>query len=116
MQCKISVVAHQWIKMMEFQGAGDIMEGHKHTFDHNTILAIGRFEVEVEGEKYEYEAPRVLKILKGKEHSIKSLDEYGLAFCLHILRDGERVEDIVDPDDIPGVGASLVGKTPLIHS
>lgn len=116
MQVKVSVVSNQWVKMMEFEGVGDTMEGHKHTFDHNTLLAIGDFEVTVEGEVFEYSAPRVLVIRKDKMHSIKCVSEYGLGFCLHILRDGERVEDIVDPEDIPEFGESLLGKTPLIHT
>lgn len=113
LQCKMSVVSNQWVKMMEFMEAGDTMAGHKHTFDHNTLLAIGDFIVTVEGVDYEYRAPRILKILKGKEHAIRCTSDYGLAFCLHIIRDGERVEDIVDPEDIPGLSASLLGKTPL---
>jgi len=113
-ECKVSVVSNQWVKQMEFMSAGDTMEGHSHTFDHNTLLAIGEFEVTIEGEVYEYSSPRILVIRKNLIHSIKCTSNYGLAFCLHILRDGEKVEDIIDPKDLPRIGGGL--KQPLIHT
>jgi len=110
---KISVVSNQWVKMMEFTSKGDTMEGHKHTFDHNTLLAVGDFDVMVADKVSKHSAPCVLKIPKDVIHSIKCTSDYGLGFCLHILRDGECVEDIVDPADIPEFGATLL--QPLVH-
>jgi len=112
-EVKVSVVSNQWVKQMEFTHKGDTMEGHKHIFDHNTLLAIGDFEVTIEGEVYEYSSPKIVVIRKDLVHSIKCVSDYGLGFCLHILRDGESVDDIIDPEDLPQIGGGL--KQPLIH-
>ena len=114
MQMKISVVSNMWVKQMTFEHSGDIMEGHKHTFDHQTLLSVGIFKVCVEGVCSEY-ADTILFIEKGKEHSIECVSESGLAYCLHPLRDGEKVEDIVDPADMPLFGGSLKNTTALVE-
>lgn len=100
MENKVSVVANVWIKQMEFQFAGDKMEGHKHTFDHQTLLAYGKFKVTVNGIEHVYDAPTILCIKAGYKHEITCLSEKGVGYCIHPLRDGERVDDIVDPDEL----------------
>jgi len=114
MKIKISVVSNMWIKQMDFEHSGDIMEGHKHKFDHQTLLAVGVFEVCVDGVCGEY-ADTILFIEKGKEHSIKCVSDFGRGYCLHPLRDGEKVEDIIDPADMPMFGGSLKNATSLVE-
>lgn len=120
MKTKISVVANLWVKSMRFEAKGESADGdhvgHKHKFPHQTILAFGVFKVTVDGLDYVYDASeeeRIVYIEAGKIHKISSMSDVALAFCVHPIRDGEEVEDIVDPADMPLVGGQLL--QPLIE-
>ena len=47
--CQLSLISNVWIKLMNFEKAGDYNPGHSHTFDHPTLLVKGSVEVEVDG-------------------------------------------------------------------
>jgi len=98
---KVSLVANTWIKQMHFRKAGDRNCGHKHTFDHQTLLAKGRFRVRVEDRLAEFAAPTIVFVAAGKEHLIEALEDDSVAYCIHAVRNGTKVEDIMNPDDIP---------------
>jgi gentisate 1,2-dioxygenase len=104
---KISIVANTWVKQMHFVKAGDINEGHKHTFDHQTLLAKGSVKVSVNNEETIFVAPHIIFIGAGHEHGMVALEDDTIVYCIHALRDGENVGDIIDPADIPA------GVTPL---
>lgn len=101
---KISVVANTWIKQMHFLKAGDMNDGHKHIFDHQTLLGKGSVKVTVNGKVSEFKAPTIIFIRAGFEHQIEALEDDTVCYCIHAIRDGERVEDIIDPADIPNDG------------
>jgi len=107
---KISVVANTWVKQMYFAKAGDINEGHTHTFDHQTLLGKGKVKVTVNNKETEFTAPTIIFIRAGYMHKIEALEDDTICYCIHAIRDGERVEDIVDPADIPegGMETSIV--------
>ena len=113
MKEKMSCVSNLWIKQMEFEHKGDTMEGHKHIFDHQTLLATGKFKVTVDGEQSFFDAPQIVYIRKNLEHEIECISDTGLGFCIHPIRDGEKVEDIVSEDSVPLVGGTLLQS--LIH-
>jgi quercetin dioxygenase-like cupin family protein len=98
---KVSLVANTWIKQMHFRKAGDRNCGHKHAFDHQTLLAKGRFRVRVEDRVAEFAAPTIVFVAAGKEHLIEALEDDSVAYCIHAVRNGTKVEDIMNPDDIP---------------
>ena len=106
---KISIVANTWVKQMHFISAGDKNEGHKHVFDHQTLLAKGRVNVNVNGKNTEFIAPHIIFIGAGYEHEITALEDDTVVFCIHALRDGENEGDIIDPSDVPN------GVMPLIE-
>ena len=111
---KISVVANTWIKAMRFNNVGDTLEGHAHTFNHQTVIANGKIRVTVEGKDTDFEAPQVVFIQAGKEHKLTALEAGSMAFCVHALHSGEKEEDIIDPDSIP-VGANIAEyTTPIV--
>jgi hypothetical protein len=87
--------------MMAFRSAGDVENGHSHKFDHLTLLAAGALKVTVDGEATEFKAPHMIFIRKGKDHELVALEDNTLAFCIHALRTGDRVEDIIDPASLP---------------
>lgn len=103
---KISLVSNVWVKQMLFENAGDINEGHEHSFDHQTLLAYGIVEVTVNNKTSEFTAPTIIYIKAGQTHQIKALQAGTVCYCIHPIRDGERIEDIIDPTDIPA-GVSL---------
>lgn len=86
---------------MLFENAGDITESHDHLFDHQTLLAYGAVEVTVNGKVKEFKAPTIIYIRARQLHKIKATESGTVCYCIHPIRDGERVEDIIDPEDIP---------------
>ena len=63
-----------WVRQNILSKAGDTFGGHKHHFDHVSLLTKGKVEVEVEGyPSKQFEAPTFIVIKK--EHSHK--------FCWH---------------------------------
>jgi hypothetical protein len=100
-QSKISLVANVWVKQMLFEQAGDMNEGHDHLFDHQTLLAYGSVEVTVNSKSSCFNAPTIIYIRANQTHQIKALEAGTVCYCIHPIRDGERIEDIIDPSDIP---------------
>ena len=114
----ISCVANLWSKQMHFKKAGDCETGHSHQFDHLTLLARGSLKVTVEGISTEFTAPHMIYISKDKIHELIALEDDTVAYCIHALRDGDGVGDILDPASIPkGVNNPLLEgyAKPLIH-
>ena len=97
---QLSCVSNMFVRMMHFRHQGDIEQGHSHPFDHMTLLADGALAVEVDGISRDFYAPKIIFITKDKEHKLTALEDHTVAFCVHAIRDGERVEDIIDPDSL----------------
>lgn len=98
-----SIVSNMWVLQVELTHEGDMIEGHSHEFDHQHLLAVGEVDVTVDGETSRHKAPAMLFIEKGKCHSMKAVSDYTLGYCIHPIRNGNRVEDIVNPEDVAGV-------------
>lgn len=97
----IGYVANIYSRMMYFKQAGDIEQGHVHQFDHLTLLAKGKLKVTVEGVSTEFTAPHMIYIRKDTMHELEALMDETVAYCIHALRDGHGVEDIIDPSMVP---------------
>ena len=107
----IGCVANLFSRMMHFEKAGDKELGHKHQFDHMTLLAKGRLRVTVEGVTTDFTAPHQIYIHKDKNHELEALVDDTVAYCIHALRDGDGVDDIIDPSMIPaGVEPTLYSR------
>lgn len=110
----IGCVANVFSRMMHFKNAGDVEQGHAHQFDHLTLLAKGKLRVTVEGQVTDFTAPHMIYIRADKQHELVALTDDTVAYCIHALRDGDGVEDIIDPASVPnGVSARTIAK-PLI--
>lgn len=98
---KFAIVSNVWIKMMHFRQKGDVMRGHTHLFDHPTILSKGSLEVTIGDEVSVFTGPAIIYIERGKMHTLVALEDDTHASCIHAIRDGEAIEDIVTEDMIP---------------
>lgn len=97
----IGCVANLYSRQMYFKNKGDVELGHVHQFDHLTLLASGSLKITVDGIESVFKAPHMIYIHKDKVHELVALEDNTLAFCIHALRDGNGVEDILDPSMIP---------------
>lgn len=86
---------------MHFLNKGDKELGHTHPFDHITLLAKGSVQITVCGKKSSFQAPKMIFIKAEEMHELVALEDNTVAFCIHPLRDGDGVGDIIDPDSVP---------------
>jgi len=110
----IGCVANLYSRMMHFKQAGDMEMGHTHQFDHLTLLAKGKLKVTVEGVATEFTAPHMIYIRADKMRELVALTDETVAYCIHALRDGNGVDDILDPSMIPAGVSPLTIAKPLL--
>jgi len=94
----VACVSNVYIRMMTFKKTGDREHGHRHPFDHASLLSAGRLRVEVEGETKDFTAPAVIFIKAEARHQLTALNDNTVVSCVHALRTGDRIEDILPPD------------------
>lgn len=97
-EVQMTCVSNLFMRSMHFKHAGDIEHGHAHIFDHVSLLTAGSAKITVQGVEKTFTAPHAVFIRKDWMHEIEALEDNTIMICIHALRDGERVEDIVDPD------------------
>ena len=88
-----------WVRQNVLQKRGDKSLGHKHHFDHVSLLTKGSVTVEVEGyEPQTYTAPTFIIIKKEHVHTFEALEDDSQWYCVFALRtlDGEVLEEGVD--------------------
>jgi len=110
----LGCVANLFSRQMHFEKIGDTEIGHTHQFDHLTLLAAGKLEVTVNGIASTYTAPHQIYIRADMVHELVALEDNTVAYCIHALRDGSGVNDIIDPASIPeGVCALTMAQSVL---
>jgi quercetin dioxygenase-like cupin family protein len=110
---KLSMVSNLWIKLMVFEHAGDVNQGHEHEFDHITLLTNGSVEIDVNGTKSTFTAPQIIYTQKNTFHTMTALEDNTTAACVVAIRNSERLEDIVDPDSVPKGIDHLIGNNEI---
>lgn len=98
---KISCSSNVYVEQLVFEKKGDCNVGHEHTFDHQTLLASGALEAVVNGETSFFKAPHIIFIKAGVSHTFTALEDKTVAYCIHALRRGEGIDDIINPEDVP---------------
>lgn len=96
---KFAACANVFCRIMHFEKAGDMNQGHKHQYDHVTLLAHGSVKIRVEDREAVFTAPHFIFIDKDKEHQMTALEDNTVACCIHGQRDENG--DIIEPDYIP---------------
>lgn len=105
----ISIVSNTFIKQMVFVHAGDVHPGHSHNFDHQTLLGKGSVDVCANGVTTTFVAPTVIFIKAGVQHGMIANEDGTVIYCIHPLRGGDQVGDVIDPAAIPA------GVMPLLQ-
>lgn len=109
---QIGCVANLFSRMMRFENAGDVEQGHTHAFDHLTLLASGTLKVTVDGQATVFTAPHMIYIKADKNHELVALEDNTVAYCIHALRGDNQTGDILDPAMIPtGVNPMLLAAS-----
>jgi hypothetical protein len=96
-------VGNVWVKQNYLQRSGDANEGHKHHFDHVSLLAKGKVRVEIAGfEPKEFTAPTFIIIKKEHNHRFVALEDDTLWYCVFALRDVDGdMTDFYSGDNSP---------------
>lgn len=110
---QIQVVDNVFVRLIHFVNSGDVMAGHRHTFDHITLLSAGRVKMECDGGEYDFEAPHLIVTTKGKLHKFTALSDNTVLSCIHAIRDGDGVNDVAAPNVTPEQQSDLLIKYPL---
>lgn len=98
-QFKITVVANVVFVMWEFARKGQKGSGHKHAHDHVSQVVRGAVRCMVEGVAREFHAPHLIIVRAGKFHQFEALEDNTILNCVHALRKGDGIEDVIDPED-----------------
>lgn len=101
MKVAIGCVSNLYSRMMHFELKGDTEFSHTHSFDHLTLLAHGSVKCIANGKETIFQAPYMIFIKKDVMHQFTALEDNTVAYCIHPMRIGENIEDIVDPAMIP---------------
>jgi hypothetical protein len=118
-EVKIVCISNVYSRLMHFKNKGDVELGHKHTFDHGTLLSSGSVLYEVldenSGEAVSskvFHAPDFIFVDKDKKHRLTALKENTVCACIHALRTNDH--DLVDPsffiEPILGNSQGLITK------
>jgi|694.fasta_scaffold06971_2 hypothetical protein len=93
----VGCFANIWLRQKVFSSKGETIGGHKHKYDHLSILAKGSVEVSVDGKTKIFHAPTFVVIRADKVHDITSLTDEVLWYCTFASRDING--DVFDPTD-----------------
>lgn len=99
-EVQLTCVSNVYIRMMHFKHAGDVECGHCHPFDHVSMLSYGKIRITVGEHQKEFTAPHMIFIKKEMEHQLVALEDGTTVLCIHAIRDGEAIEDIIDPNSM----------------
>jgi len=92
-----------WVRQNVLARAGQSAGGHKHKFDHISLLTSGKIKIEVEGkEPKEFTAPTFIVVRKEQKHNITALEDNTIYYCVFALRDLDgEVMEIFGPQHDP---------------
>lgn len=100
-EIKILACSNVYSRMMLFKQAGDQEQGHKHDYNHGTLLSKGRLLVQklddsgaITSSKV-FTAPSFIFVEKDVKHLLTAVEDDTVAVCIHALRDVDQ--EIIDP-------------------
>jgi quercetin dioxygenase-like cupin family protein len=99
MTVSISFVDNVFVRQMHYHKAGAYMNGHKHPYNHLTLLGKGKLKITVNDKETVYTAPHAIFIHKDFEHRLVALEDNTVAYCIHATRDDSG--NVLDPNTVP---------------
>ncbi len=116
---QITCLSNVFVRKMDFAEKGIIELGHRHPFDHASLVSSGAVEIQVYDDETKqllppvlYKAPSLVYIQKGVAHQITSVEDNTTVCCIHALRDED--ETIIDPSMIP-IPQNIMETTDLLY-
>jgi hypothetical protein len=95
---ELGAFGNVWVRMHVLRKVGQANQGHKHNFDHITIVATGGVRCEIEGRApQDFYAPIFLEIAKHLEHKFTALADDTSYYCVFAVRDADG--NVVDKFD-----------------
>ena len=88
--------ANVWVRQKIFTKVGEEIGGHKHKYDHLSILAKGEVQLRVGEEIKVFKAPTFIVIPKDRVHNVTALTDDVLWYCVFAHRD--ITGEVFDPD------------------
>lgn len=79
--------ANVWVRQKIFTKVGEEIGGHKHKYDHLSILAKGEVQLRVGEEIKVFKAPTFIVIPKDRVHNVTALTDDVLWYCVFAHRD-----------------------------
>jgi hypothetical protein len=120
-EIKIICVSNVYSRLMHFKNKGDVEAGHKHTFDHGSLVSSGSVLYEVLGDNGQvtsskvFTAPNFIFVDKDKNHRITALEKDTVCDCIHALKTNNN--ELIDPDfliePLVGDNKGIIPKTIL---
>lgn len=100
---ELGYVGNIWVRQNILEKAGQSNQGHKHKFDHVSLLTSGKVSVDVEGyQPKEFTAPTFIVIKKEHNHKFTALQDGTVWYCVFAMRDIDgNVTDIYGSDNSP---------------
>lgn len=101
-EIKVIALSNVYCRLMNFTKKGYVEEGHKHTYDHATLVSSGSVLVEMLDNQNNVisskivKAPNLVYISKDNKHKITSLEDSTVCCCIHALRTID--EEILSPE------------------
>lgn len=97
----IGFFGNVWIRQNLLENVGDSNgNGHKHKFDHVSLLTQGKVEVQIEGyEPKVFSAPTFIVVRKEHKHKFTALEPNTVWYCVFAIRDldGQPIDELFDP-------------------
>lgn len=97
----VAFIGGTYIKKFELKANTAIVQ-HKHTYDHASILAVGRVRIRIDNVWHYREAPAVISIAAGEEHLVVAETDV-VWFCIHAVDEATDAYKNQDPHATDGL-------------
>jgi hypothetical protein len=108
---ELGMFGNIWVRQNFIEKAGKTNGGgHKHKFDHVSLLSQGSVEVEIEGyPPKQFTAPTFIVVRKEHNHKFTALTDNVMWYCVFAMRDldGEPLEDLYGVEHDPMSGSAV---------
>jgi len=109
----IGILGNVWVRKQYYPQKEVNHKGHKHNFDHVSLLAVGSLQVTVEGYPPKiFHAPDFFIVKKDHYHNLLPLTDGVVAYCIFAVRDDAgNVSDMYSGNNTPfGVDSAAEEK------